>query len=83
MGEDRDGSGFVCCVPMALERCECVYDYLMYVFCFFTVFFDKIFDPNYKKANFDFVPSSEEDNQGDMESEEDEMDLDSSAAVGG
>jgi len=55
----------------------------MYVFCFFTVFFDKIFDPNYKKANFDFVPSSEEDNQGDMESEEDEMDLDSSAAVGG
>ena len=37
-----------------------------------------------KKANFDFVPCSEEEDQGEFEvDEEEEMDVDSSEATGG
>ena len=70
---------------MALEKSDCVRDYVMCVFCFFTVFCDKILDPNYEKANFYFVSCSEEEDQGVLESEEEEeeMDSDSSVAVGG
>ena len=58
---------------------DCVCDYVMCVFCFFTVFCDKILDPNYEKANFYFVSCSEEEDQGVLESEEEEeMDSDSS-----
>ena len=85
MGAARDGSGFLCRVAMALEKSDCVRDYVMCVFCFFTVFCDKILDPNYEKANFYFVSCSEEEDQGVLESEEEEeeMDSDSSVAVGG
>ena len=69
---------------MALEKSDWVRDYVMCVFCFFTVFCDKILDPNYEKANFYFVSCSEEEDQGVLESEEEEeMYSDSSVAVGG
>ena len=36
-----------------------------------------------KKANFDFVPWSEEEDQGEFEVDEEEMDVDGSEATGG
>ena len=71
-------------LPWRWRKAIAFRDYVMCVFCFFTVFCDKILDPNYEKANFYFVSCSEEEDQGVLESEEEEeMDSDSSVAVGG
>ena len=44
-----------CRVAMALEKSDYVRDYVMCVFCFFTVFCDKILDPNYERRAHNFI----------------------------
>ena len=45
LGEDRDGSGFLSRVTMALEKSNCVYDYVMYIFAFLLFYLAQFWIP--------------------------------------